>query len=397
MFLSFAELLRFLGEREVTSLDLRFTDLQGTWRHVTFYAKAVDEAFLERGIPFEGASIPGWDDEKLLDLFLKPKVETAAIDPFTAQPTLVVCCEVWDPCTQQPYVKDPRSLAVRAEAYLLSQTEIADQAFFSLEPEFFIFEDEDEKKNLGFKPEIGGYLSVPPADQFHDMRDEMLAGLAQMGLSPTQHRHGIAPCQHQLNFRHDTLVKSTDHLQVYKYVVKNVAFTYGKTATFMPQPLVDTHGLSMHINQSLLKQGISCFSGDVETGLSQTARHYIAGLIAHGKALSAFTNPTTNSYKRLALNIGAAHGLRCKNQWIEARFPDPSVNGYLALSAMLMAGLDGVKRKLELDLSGINYPLPDSLDEALNALDKDRAFLKEGDAFTDQLIDAYINLKKKEV
>ncbi|MGL4371306.1 MAG: glutamine synthetase beta-grasp domain-containing protein, partial [Alphaproteobacteria bacterium] len=255
MFLSFAELLHFLEEREVASLDLRFTDLQGTWRHMTLYAKAVDEALLERGISFEGASIPGWDDEKLLDLFLKPKVETAAIDPFTAQPTLVVCCEVWDPRTQQPYIKDPRSLAVRAEAYLKSQVDIADQAFFSLEPEFFIFEDEDEKRNLVFKPEIEGYLSVPPADQFHDMRDEMLAGLAQMGLSPTQHRHGIAPCQHQLSFCHDTLVKSADHLQVYKYVVQNVAFTYGKTATFMPQPLVDTHSLSMHINQSLLKQG----------------------------------------------------------------------------------------------------------------------------------------------
>ncbi|MGL5720443.1 MAG: glutamine synthetase beta-grasp domain-containing protein [Alphaproteobacteria bacterium] len=387
MFLSFAELLRFLGEREVASLDLRFTDLQGTWRHVTLYAKAVDEALLERGISFEGSFIPGWGDEKLLDLFLKPKVETAAIDPFTAQPTLVVCCEVWDPRTQQPYVKDPRSLAVRAEAYLKSQVDIADQAFFSLEPEFFIFVDEE--RNLNFKPEIGGYLSVPPADQFHDMRDEMLAGLAQMGLSPTQHRHGLAPCQHQLSFRYDTLVKSADHLQVYKYVVQNVAFTYGKTATFMPQTLADTHGLRMHINQSLLKQGASCFSGDVDAGLSQTARYYIAGLITHGKALSAFTNPTAS--------IGAPRGLRCKNQWIEARFPGPSANGYLALSAILMAGLDGIKRKLEPDLSGIGYPLPVSLDEALNALDQDRTFLKEGDVFTDQMIGAYINLKRQEV
>ncbi len=395
MFLSFAELLRFFGEREVASLDLRFTDLQGTWRHLTLYAKAVDEAFLEMGISFEGASIPGWGDEKLLDLLLKPKVETAAIDPFTAQPTLVVCCEVWDPRTQQPYAKDPRSLSVRAEAYLKSQVDIADQAFFSLEPEFFIFEDEE--RNLGFKPEIGDYLSVPPVDQFHDMRDEMLAGLAQMGLDPTQHRHGIVPYQHQLSFRYDTLVKSADNLQVYKYVVKNVAFTYGKTATFMPQSLVDTHGLSMHINQSLLKQGVSCFSGDVETGLSQTARHYIAGLLVHGKALSAFTNPTTNSYKRLAPSIGAPHGLRCKNSWIEARFPDPSANGYLALSAMLMAGLEGIKHKLELDSPGIDYPFPASLDEALNALDQDRGFLKEGNVFTDQLINAYIKLKRQQV
>ncbi|MGL4426285.1 MAG: glutamine synthetase beta-grasp domain-containing protein [Alphaproteobacteria bacterium] len=395
MFLSFAELLRFLGEREVASLDLRFTDLQGTWRHVTFYAKAVDEALLERGIPFEGASIPGWDDEKLLDLLLKPKAETASIDPFTAHPTLVVCCDVWDPRIQQSYAKDPRSLAVRAEAYLKSQVDIADQVFFSLEPEFFIFEDEE--KDLAFKQEVGGYLSVSPVDQFHDMRDEMLAGLAHMGLSPERHRHGVAPCQHQLSFRYDTLVKSTDNLQVYKYVVKNVAFTYGKTATFMPQSLTETHSLSMHIYQSLLKQETSCFFGDVETGLSQTARHYIAGLLAHRKALSAFTNPTTNSYKRLAPSIGAPNGLRCKNQWIEARFPDPSANGYLALSAMLMAGLEGIKHKLELDSPGIDYPFPASLDEALNALDQDRGFLKEGNVFTDQLINAYIKLKRQQV
>ncbi|MGL5784533.1 MAG: glutamine synthetase beta-grasp domain-containing protein [Alphaproteobacteria bacterium] len=396
MFLSSIELLRFLEEREMTSLDLRFTDLQGTWRHLTLYAKALDEALLEKGVFLDGSLIPGWDDETLVDLLLKPKIETAAIDPFTAQPTLVVCCDVWDPCVQQPYAKDPRSLAVRAEAYLLSQTEIANQAFFSLEPEFFIFEDGE--KNLSFKPEIGGGLSVPPVDQFHDMRDEMLVGLAQMGLNPTQHLHGVKPCQHQLGFRHDTLVKTADHLQFYKYVVKNVAFTYGKTVSFMPKCLDNDHGLNMQINQSLLKQDVSCFSEDVDVERAQTARHYIAGLVSHGKALSAFTNPTSNSYKRPASGIGPSYGLRSKNGWIEARFPDPSANGYLALSGMLMAGLDGIKRKLKLaPLDSADCPFPVSLKDALNTLDQDRTFLKEGGVFTDQLIDAYINLKKQEI
>jgi glutamine synthetase len=453
MFVSFAELLRFLKEHQMAALDLRFTDLQGVWHHLTLYANTVNETLLEGGIPFEGAAMPGWCTGKRSDLLLKPRVETAVVDPFTAQPTLVVACEVWDPRTQKPYARDPRSLAARAEAYLQSHGGHpgADQAFFGLKPAFFIFEDvrfeckSNEafyavdatelptnhgrtygEGNLGFRPGLpGGYLSVPPVDQLHDMREEMVAGLSQMGLTPEKHLHGGAVCQHQLGFRHDTLVKTADHLQLYKYVVRNVAFTYGKTVTFMPKPLADAQGSGMPVHQSLWKGGASLFAGEAYGGLSQMALYYIGGLMAHGKALHAFTNPTTNSYKRLLPGFKAPAALTYASQnrsaairipyaatpqaqRIEARFPDPTANGYLALSAMLMAGLDGIRRKLdpgkaldmhlhEAEASSGTYPTcPASLDEALDALDQDRAFLKEGDVFTDDVIDAVLELKRQE-
>lgn len=450
MFSSPADLLSYLKKNDISYVDFRFTDLLGSWHHMTFHTNAVTEQLFEEGIFFDGSSIEGWCKINSSDMVMRPDVNTAVLDPFAAQSTLIVFCMIWKPGAKDAYARDPRSIAQRAEHYLI-HTQIADVAYFGPEPEFFIFDqarfdvgmqegyyhlDAVEgsynsgraypEGNLAHRPLTkGGYFPVMPVDSLQDMRSEMLSTLAEMGVEPEKHHHEVAASQHELGFRYNTLMRTADHLQLYKYVVKNVAFTYGKTATFMPKPISGDNGSGMHVHQSLWKKGEPLFTGDQYAGLSQEALYYIGGLITHGKALSAFTNPTTNSYKRLvpgfeapvslayaACNRSAAiripHTGNPRARRLEARFPDPCANGYLAFAAMLMAGLDGISRKLDpgpaadYDLyenqkAGAIPQVAESLEVALAALDQDRAFLKEGGVFTDEIIEAFIHLKKAEI
>lgn len=450
MFSSASEFLSYLINHEISYVDFRFTDLLGVWHHMTFHRMAVGESLLEEGIFFDGSSLAGWCKINNSDMVMKPDIRTAAVDPFAAQSTLLVFCDIWQPNENKPYARDPRSIAQGAERYLKA-SQIADFAYFGPEPEFFIFDDARfatgmqegyyhldamegpynsgcayPEGNLAHRPLVkGGYFPVMPVDSLHDMRSEMLSTLAEMGVEPEKHHHEVAASQHELGFRYNTLVRTADHLQIYKYVVKNVAFTYGKTATFMPKPMAGDNGSGMHVHQSLWKKETPLFRGDLYAGLSQEALYYIGGLMAHGKALSALTNPTTNSYKRLvpgfeapvslayaASNRSAAiripHTGHPQARRLEARFPDPCANGYLAFAALLMAGLDGIARQLDpgppadYDLyenqNATSVPrVAESLEEALGALDQDRAFLKAGDVFSDEVIDAFIDLKKAEV
>lgn len=450
MFSSAAELLSYLTQHEISYVDFRFTDLLGVWHHMTFHARAVKEALLEEGIFFDGSSIAGWCKINSSDMLMRPDIHTAVRDPFAAQSTLLLFCDIWKPEASAPYARDPRSIARRAEQALLA-SQVADVAYFGPEPEFFIFDqarfdtgmqegyyhlDAMEgpynsgraypEGNLAHRPfPKGGYFPVMPVDSLQDMRSEMLSTLAEMGVEPEKHHHEVAASQHELGFCYNTLVRTADNLQIYKYVVKNVALTYGKTATFMPKPIMGDNGSGMHVHQSLWKKGAPLFRGDLYAGLSQEALYYIGGLMTHARALNAFTNSTTNSYKRLipgfeapvsltyaASNRSAAiripHTGNPQARRLEARFPDPCANGYLAFAAMLMAGLDGINRKLdpgpaaEVDLYESQKvaslpPMAESLEEALAALDQDRAFLKAGEVFSDEVIDAFIQLKKADV
>lgn len=443
--------LNYLKDQAVQFVDFRFTDILGVWHHMSFPRQAVDEALLNDGIFFDGSSIVGWRAIHESDMIMRPDLTKVTLDPFAAQTTAVVFCDVVDPVSRSAYARDPRSIAKRAEAYL-AKSGIANQAYFGPEAEFFIFDgvrfgvegaassyelESDEFAIMNQQP-LGvashgqraqpkaAYFPVAPLDSLTDMRAEMTTTMAQMGLHMEKHHHEVAPAQHEIGFKFSTLVDTADNLQVYKYVVRNVAHSYGKTATFMPKPVFGDNGSGMHVHQSLWQDGKPLFAGGGYSGLSETALYYIGGILKHAKALNAFTNPTTNSYKRLvpgfeapvilaysAQNRSAAcripSGQGEKAMRIEVRFPDALANSYLGLTAMLMAGLDGIKNKIHpgeamnhnlFEETGIAKNLPTvcgSLREALKNLEADHAFLTAGDVFTTDFIGAYLELKWEEV
>jgi len=447
------DVLKLIKETEAQFVDLRFTDTRGKWQHVTVPSHAVDESMFEDGKMFDGSSISGWKGINESDMIMMPDPSTAVLDPFYDEPTVNITCDIIEPSTMQGYERDPRSVARRAEAYLQS-TGLGDVAFFGPEPEFFVFDDvrwgadmsgsfykidAEEAEwnservyhdgNMGHRPGVkGGYFPVPPVDSLHDLRSAMCQAMEEMGLETEVHHHEVATAgQCEIGTKFNTLVKKADELQVLKYCVHNVSAAFGKTATFMPKPLVGDNGNGMHVHQSIGKTGEALFAGDQYGGLSETALYYIGGIIKHAKALNAFTNASTNSYKRLVPGFEApvllAYSARNRSAsiripWvsnpkarrIEVRFPDSTANPYLAFSAMLMAGLDGIQNKIhpgdamDKDL----YDLPPeeekdipkvafSLEQALNALDEDREFLTAGGVFTDDMIDGYLELKAEEV
>ncbi|HKQ30496.1 MAG TPA: glutamate--ammonia ligase [Burkholderiales bacterium] len=451
--MSGSDVLKTIKEKKVKFVDFRFTDTKGKEQHVSVPHHMVDADTFEHGKMFDGSSIAGWKGINESDMILMPDASTAVMDPFMEEPTMAIRCDVIEPATMQGYERDPRSLAKRAEAYLKS-TGIADTAFFGPEAEFFVFDDvrwgsdmsgsfvkvdseeaswNTEKTyeggNLGHRPGVkGGYFPVPPVDALQDMRSAMCLAMAEMGLTIETHHHEVATAgQCEIGMLFSTLVKKADELQIYKYCVHNVAHSYGKTATFMPKPLVGDNGSGMHVHQSLAKDGKNLFSGNGYAGLSDTALFYIGGIIKHARALNAITNSLTNSYKRLVPGFEApvmlAYSARNrsasiripyvsnpKGRRIEVRFPDAGSNPYLAFAAMMMAGLDGIMNKIhpgesaDKDLYDLEpeeaKKIPTvchSLDMALEALDKDRAFLKAGGVFTDDMLDSYIGLKMQEV
>ncbi|MBU6260096.1 MAG: type I glutamate--ammonia ligase [Burkholderiales bacterium] len=448
-----ADVMKLVKENEVKFVDFRFTDTRGKEQHVSVPVSAFDEDKFSSGHAFDGSSIAGWKGIEASDMLLMPDPNTANIDPFFEEPTLILTCDVLEPGDGKPYERDPRSLAKRAEAYLKSSG-IGDAAYFGPEPEFFIFDQVQwtndmsgcsfkigseeapwnsgasfEGGNMGHRPAVkGGYFPVPPVDSFQDMRSEMCLLLESLGIPVEVHHHEVAgPGQNELGTKFSTLVQRADWLQLQKYVVHNVAHAYGKTATFMPKPVVGDNGSGMHVHQSVWKDGVNLFAGDGYAGLSEFALYYIGGIIKHARALNAITNPGTNSYKRLvpgfeapvklayssrnrSASIRIPYVANPKGRRIEARFPDPLCNPYLGFSAMLMAGLDGVENKIHPGEAASKdlYHLPPeedakiptvchSLDQALDYLDKGRAFLTKGGVFTDSYIDAYIELKLQEV
>jgi len=448
-----ADVLKLITDKDVKFVDLRLTDTRGKEQHVTVPSHSVDEGFFEDGKMFDGSSIAGWKGINESDMILMPDCSTAVVDVFSEEPTLNITCDVVEPSTMQGYERDPRSAAKRAEAYLRS-TGIADEAYFGPENEFFVFDDvrwsdemhrtfyqigsaegawhsgeHTEEGNIGHRPGVkGGYFPVPPVDSLHDIRSAMCLALEEMGLVTEVHHHEVATGgQNEIGVKFDTLVRKADGVQMLKYVVMNVSHSYGKTATFMPKPLVGDNGNGMHVHQSLYKGGTNLFSGDGYGGLSEVALHYIGGVMKHAKALNAFTNAATNSYKRLikgfeaptlvaysARNRSAAIRIpyvsNPKARRVEVRFPDSTANPYLAFAAMMMAGLDGIQNKIlpgdpmDKDLYDLapeeEKAIPTvcfTLQEALDALDTDRDFLKAGDVFSDGLIDGYIGLKAEEI
>ena len=447
------EVLKMIADNEVKFVDYRFTDTRGKEHHVSVPAKAVSEGIFEQGHPFDGSSIAGWKGIEASDMLLMPDAGSARMDPFREENTLILTCDVHEPSTGKGYERDPRSLAHRAEAYLKS-TGVGDTAYFGPEPEFFIFDSvtwnvdmsgcfvkikseeaswstgiDYEAGNLAHRPSVkGGYFPVPPMDSMQDIRSEMCLLLEQQGVEVEVHHHEVAgPGQCEIGTRFNTLVKRADWLQILKYTVWNVAASYGKTATFMPKPVVGDNGSGMHVHQSVWKDGVNLFAGNGYSGLSDFALYYIGGIIKHARALNAITNPGTNSYKRLVPGFEApvklAYSARNrsasiripyvaspKGRRIEVRFPDPTANPYLSFAAMLMAGLDGVQNKIHPGESADKnlYDLPpeedakiptvcSSLDMALDYLDRDREFLTRGGVFSNDLIDAYIELKMEEV
>jgi glutamine synthetase len=441
-----------LKENECKYVDFRFTDPRGKWQHLAHHVRTITPEFLSEGVMFDGSSIAGWKAINESDMLLKPDCATAVMDPFAAQPSLIIFCDVHEPLTGQAYGRDPRSIAKKAEAHLAASG-IGDTAYFGPEAEFFVFDDvryessmntasyfiDSEEGpwvtnksypdgNTGHRPPIkGGYFPVPPVDGASDLRAEMLSVMLDMGLEVEKHHHEVAPSQHELGNVFATLVKAADNMQIYKYVVHNVAHQYGKTATFMPKPIKGDNGSGMHVHQSVWKEGRPTFAGNLYADLSETALYYIGGIIKHAKAINAFTNPTTNSYKRLIPGFEApvllAYSARnrsasCripiasspKAKRVEVRFPDPAANAYLGFSAMLMAGLDGIQNKIHPgDAMDKNlYDLPPeelkdvptvcgSLREALGALEADHAFLTKGDVFPRDQLESYVELKWEEV
>jgi len=446
------KVLEMIKENDVQYVDFRFTDPRGKWQHISQHVSTVDEDFLTEGVMFDGSSIEGWKAINESDMTLMPDCDTAVMDPFATQPMLIVTCDVVEPSTGQPYERDPRSTAKRAEAYMKSAG-FGDTAYFGSEAEFFVFDDvrfetsphrmyysydsdEDpsstgkdfEEGNWGHRPRVkGGYFPVPPVDSANDLRAEMTSTMMDMGLPMEKHHHEVAPSQHELGMKYDTLVRAADNQQTYKYVTHMVAHQYGKTATFMPKPVYGDNGSGMHTHQSIWKDGKNTFAGSLYADLSETCLFYIGGIIKHAKALNALTNPLTNSYKRLvpgfeapvllaysARNRSAScripHASSPNGKRVEVRFPDPGANPYYAFAAMLMAGLDGIENRIHPgDAMDKNlYDLPPeerynvptvcgSLREALESLDADRDFLKKGDVFTDDQLDAYMELKWEEV
>ncbi len=444
--------LKSIKDNEIEYVDIRFTDPRGKLQHVTVMQDQVDEDFLTEGFMFDGSSISGWKSIDQSDMKLIPDCSSAYIDPFYAEKTLCMHCNVVEPDTMEAYERDPRGTALKAELYLKS-TGIGDTAFFGPEAEFFLFDDvrfsntmnkvsfevdavdaawntdtEYEMGNMGHRPGVkGGYFPVNPTDAGQDIRSEMLSTMKRIGMKVDKHHHEVASCQHELGLIFNSLTKQADDLQKYKYVIHNVASAYGKTATFMPKPVAGDNGTGMHVNMSIWKDEKPLFSGDKYADLSEEALYFIGGILKHAQALNAITNPSTNSYKRLIPGFEApvlrAYSARNRSgcvriPWaespkakrVEARFPDPSANPYLCFSALLMAGIDGIKNKIhpgdpsDKDL----YDLPPeqlqniptvcgSLREALIALEKDHDFLLAGNVFTKDQLDGYMELKWEEV
>ena len=446
------KVLDMIKEHDVKYVDFRFTDPRGKWQHLSHHIRTVTADFLAEGVMFDGSSIAGWKAINESDMVLMPDCATAVLDPFAAQTQLIVICDVHEPSSGAPYARDPRSIAKKAEKYVVSAG-IGDTVYFGPEAEFFVFDDvryknsmntsfyeidSDEgpyvtdKKypdgNTGHRPGIkGGYFPVPPVDNYNDLRAEMLTTMADMGLLVEKHHHEVAPSQHDLGAEFATLCTDADGIQIYKYVVHNVAHQYGKTATFMPKPIKGDNGSGMHVHQSVWKDKKPLFAGSGYADLSDFALYYIGGIIKHAKAINAFTNPTTNSYKRLIPGFEApvllAYSARnrsasCripfvsspKGKRVEVRFPDPAANPYLGFAAMLMAGLDGVQNRIHpgeaMDKNLYDLPPEElknvptvcgSLREAVENLKADNAFLLKGDVFSADCIDSYIDLKWEEI
>ena len=450
--MSTKDFLKTIKDEDIDYVDIRFTDPRGKLQHVTVCSDLVDEDFLEEGFMFDGSSIAGWKSIEASDMKLMPDTDSAYIDPFYAEKTLCVHCSIVEPDTGESYERDPRGTAAKAEAYLKSSG-IGDTSYFGPEAEFFLFDDvrfsntinkvsyqvdatdaswntdtEYEMGNMGHRPGLkGGYFPVNPTDEAHDLRAEMLSTMKRLGMKVDKHHHEVASCQHELGLIFGTLTKQADEIQKYKYVIHNVAHAYGKSATFMPKPIYGDNGSGMHVNMSIWKDGKPLFAGDKYADLSQEALWYIGGILSHAKSLNAFTNPGTNSYKRLIPGFEApvlrAYSARNRSgcvriPWtespkakrVEARFPDPSANPYLAFSALLMAGLDGIKNKIDpgeaMDKNLYDLPAEElagiptvcgSLREALEELQADMDYLLEGDVFTRDQIEGYIELKMEEV
>ena len=451
--MSAENILKTIKDENIEFVDLRFSDTLGKEQHVTLPVSAVDDDMLTEGKMFDGSSIVGWKGINESDMVLMPDTEAAYVDPFSEHATLNLRCDVLEPDTLQAYTRCPRSLAKRAEAYMAS-TGVADEAFFGPEPEFFVFDDVRWKSdisgasyqidseeaawnthkeyadgNTGHRPRVkGGYFPVPPVDSLADLRSVMCATLEACGIPVEVHHHEVGTAgQCEIGTRFNSLTRKADELLILKYIVHNVAHLHGRTATFMPKPLVGDNGSGMHVHQSLAKGGQNLFSGDQYGGLSETALHYIGGIFRHARAINAFSNATTNSYKRLVPGFEApvllAYSARnrsasCRVPWvanpkarrIEVRFGDAAGNPYLTFAAMMMAGLDGILNKIDpgSPMDKDLYDLPPeeerdmprvchALDQALDALDNDREFLKAGDVFSDDMIDGYIELKMKEV
>ena len=450
--MSAADILKTIKDKEVEYVDLRFTDPRGKLQHLTQDISTVDEDLLNDGVFFDGSSIAGWKAINESDMVLKPDTSRSFIDPFMSHNTLVLFCDIYDPITKDKYERDPRSTAKLAEEYV-KKSGVGDTVYFGPEPEFFVFDDvrfansmnktsfeidssegpyntdkRYEGGNLGHRPGIkGGYFPVPPVDSAQDLRSEMVLSLVDMGVDMEKHHHEVAPSQHELGMKFGTLIDTADNVQLYKYAVHNVAHSFGQTATFMPKPVAGDNGTGMHTHQSIWKNGKPLFAGDKYADLSETCLHYIGGIIKHAKALNAFTNPSTNSYKRLIPGFEApvilAYSARNRSascripftdspngKRVEVRFPDATANPYLAFSAMLMAGLDGIQNKIDpgeaMDQDLYELPASElasiptvcgSLREALDALANDMSFLTKGNVFTEDQIEAYIDLKMEEV
>ncbi len=451
--MSVENVFALIQENEVKFVDLRFTDTKGKEQHISIPSHQIDSDFFEEGKMFDGSSVAGWKGINESDMVMMPDAASAVLDPFTEDSTLNIRCDILEPATMQGYDRDPRSIAKRAEDFLRS-TGIADTVLVGPEPEFFLFDDvrfhtdmsgsfykiddveaswnsgtKMEGGNKGHRPGVkGGYFPVAPVDSSQDIRSAMCLIMEEMGLVVEAHHHEVATAgQNEIATRFNTLTTKADEIQIYKYVVHNVAHAFGKTATFMPKPLVGDNGSGMHVHQSLAKDGVNLFSGDKYGGLSEMALYYIGGIIKHARAINAFANPTTNSYKRLVPGYEApvmlAYSARNRSasiripvvpspkaRRIEVRFPDPAANPYLSFAAMLMAGIDGIQNKIhpgeamDKDL----YDLPaeeaaeipkvaESLQQALQALDEDREFLTSGGVFSDDFINSYIDLKSQDI
>ncbi len=446
------DILKMIKDKEIEWVDLRFTDPKGKWQHLTMAKRAITEDMLDEGFMFDGSSIGGWKAINESDMILKADLDAVYFDPFSATPMMILFCDVVEPSTGELYGRDPRATSKRAEAYLKS-TGIGDTAFVGPEAEFFVFDDvrfgqsyagghyslddielptntgtKYEEGNLGHRPRAkGGYFPVAPVDSAQDLRGEMVSTMLEMGLPCDKHHHEVAAAQHELGLEYGTLVQTADRMQIYKYVVHMVAQAYGKTATFMPKPIKEDNGSGMHTHFSIWAKGKPLFAGEGYAGLSDTALYFIGGVIKHAKAVNAFTNPTTNSYKRLVPGYEAPvllayssrnrsascripYGTGAKSKRVEVRFPDAMANPYLAYAALLMAGLDGIENKIHpgpaMDKNLYDLPPKElkkvptvcaSLREALMALDKGRAVFTKGGVFTDDQIDSYIELKMEDV
>jgi glutamine synthetase len=450
--MSAESVLKLIKDEDAAYVDIRFTDTRGKLQHVTVDVDLVDEDFLEEGFMFDGSSIAGWKSIENSDMKLMPDTLSAYVDPFYAEKTIAIHCSIVEPDTGEAYERDPRGTAQKAEAYLKSSG-IGDVAYMGPEAEFFLFDNvrfantinkvsyevdavdgswntdtEYEMGNTGHRPGVkGGYFPVNPIDDAQEIRSEMLSTMKRTGMKVDKHHHEVASCQHELGLIFDSLTKQADELQKYKYIIHNVAHAYGKSATFMPKPIYGDNGTGMHVNMSIWKDGKPLFAGDKYADLSQEALYFIGGVLKHAKTLNAFTNPSTNSYKRLIPGFEApvlrAYSARNRSgcvriPWtespkakrVEARFPDPSANPYLCFAALLMAGLDGIKNKIDpgeaMDKNLYDLPAEEladiptvcgSLREALDALAADHDFLLAGDVFTKDQIEGYIDLKMEEV